>query len=205
MLAVDHLMVGVSDLAATAARWRSEWKLIAVEGVRFDQAPGWGNWVVPLGDTWIELLGLIDAEAAGADPRAEMFSRVVAAGDRLLGWALAPDDLDAVADRVGLPALSSTSTGLRTGERTEWRQVGFDETRTEPYLPFFVAPPMRIQLMNAIANPRSTPSRVRMELSGDPERLKQWLGDIEAPFSIEAGPPALAAHIRTAAGGFVLR
>lgn len=198
-------MVGVSDFAATAARWRSEWELTAVEGVRFDQAPGWGNWVVPMGDTWIELLGLIDAEAASGDPRAEMFSRAVAAGDRLLGWALAPDDLDAVADRVGLPALSSTSTGARTGERTGWRQVGFDETRTEPYLPFFVAPPMRVQLMKAVGNPRPMPRDVRMELSGDPKRLKQWLSDIEAPFSIDAGPPALVAHITTTAGSFVLR
>jgi hypothetical protein len=59
MLAVDHLMVGVSDFAVTAARWHREWGLTAVEGVRFDQSPGWGSWVVSMGDTWIELLGLM--------------------------------------------------------------------------------------------------------------------------------------------------
>lgn len=205
MLAVDHLMVGVSDFTATAARWHREWGLTAVEGVRFDEAPGWGSWVVPMGDTWIELLGLIDAEAARGDPRAEMFSRTVASGDRLLGWALAPDDLDAVASRVGLPALRSTSTGVRTGKQTGWRQVGFDETRNKPYLPFFVDPPMHVQLMKAVGNPRPMPSHVRMQLSGDRQRLTRWLGDIEAPFSIDAGPPALVAYITIPAGSLVLR
>jgi hypothetical protein len=205
MLGVDHLMVGVSDFASTAARWQSQWGLTAVEGVHFDQAPGWGSWVVPMADTWIELLGIVDAEAMSGDPRAEAFSRVVAAGDRLLGWALAPDDLEAVADRLGLPTLSSTSTGTRTGMRTTWRQLGFDQTRAEPYLPFFVAPPMRVQLTKAVGNPPPIPSDVQMELTGNPKRLEQWLGDIETPFSIDAGRPALVAHITTAAGRFVLR
>ncbi len=205
MLAVDHLMVGVSDFAATAARWRSEWGLTALAGVRFEQAPGWGSWVVPMEDTWIELLGIIDAEAASGDPRAEMFSRAVETGDRLLGWALAPDDLDAVAGRLGLPAVRSTSIGARTSERTSWRQVGFEATRTEPYLPFFVEPPMRVQLAKAVGSPRPVPSQVRMKLTGDPERIDQWLGGIDAPFSIDAGAPALAADITTPAASFVLR
>lgn len=203
-------MMGVSDFRASAERWRAQEDLAAVEGIRFEDAPGWANWAVPLGETWIELIGLADPQAAGQDPRARMFSAVVSGGDRLLGWALAPTDLDTVADRLGLPISRQRGTDARTGEQFVWSQAGFDETRLEPYLPFFVGWDHDIHADMArstaeIGNAHAKQSEIRLELSGDPERLRRWLGDIEAPVSISHGDPGIVAHIPTSRGQLTVR
>jgi hypothetical protein len=207
VLAVDHLMMGVSDFKKSEERWQAEQSLTSYEGSSFDDAPGWGNWGVPLGDIWIEMVGILDRDALKEDDRAQMFSSVVAGGDRLMGWALAPNDLDALAARMNLPVESQSATDKRTGQRRTWRQVGFLETRMEPYLPFFVGwdHPMHDEaheMTKELGNPQVSAADVRMELSGDPKRLSEWLGDIEAPCSIVEGPPALTAHIVSSSGDF---
>lgn len=186
----------MADFHASAARWESEYDLRAIEGLRFEDAAGFGNWAVPLGETWIELVGIADRDAARDNPRARMFSAVVAAGDRLLGWALAPPDLVAVADRLDLPISRQHATHLPTNDLYSWRQVGFEETRLQHYLPFFVgwehdAHAENERLTNEHGNAHARQADVRIELTGDPHRLKRWLGDLEAPVSITAGPPAL--------------
>lgn len=210
MLAVDHLMMGVADFGRSVARWRSEYGLSAVEGIRFEDAPAWGNWAVPLGETWIELVGIVDSDAARNDPRAEFFSRLVAAGDRLLGWALAPEDLDGVAERLGLPVIVQSATDVRSGERFTWRQVGFEETRAERYLPFFIGWDQDLHARMRAAtgesgNPHAGQSDTRLELSGDPRRLAGWLADLDPPISITPGPADLTARISTSSRELVLR
>ena len=64
--------------------------------------PGWGtaNRIVPLGETYLELVTVVDeAEAAQS-----AFGRWVAASrpGAPFGWAVRTDDLDAVAARLGL-------------------------------------------------------------------------------------------------------
>jgi hypothetical protein len=210
VLGVDHLMMGVADFRAAAARWESEHGLRAIEGLRFADAPGFGNWAVPLGETWIELVGITDRDAADGDPRAQLFSAVVAGGDRLLGWALAPADLDAVAERLRLPISRQHATHLATGDRLTWRQVGFDETRMRHYLPFFVgwdhdAHADNQRLTDELGNASAKQADVTIELTGDPESLERWLGDLQAPVSITEGPPGITAWISTDRGPLTVR
>lgn len=207
---VDHLMMGVADFRASAADWQSDHGLAAIEGLRFDEAPAFGNWAVPLGRTWIELVGVADEEAGRGDPRAQMFASVVSARDRLLGWALAPENLDAVAERLQLPVSDRHATRIATGERFTWRQVGFDETRVEYYLPFFIGWDHDVHTemdlsTSEVANARAKPEEVTLKLTGDPGRLARWLGEIEAPISITHGTPSITATIATDRGQLTLR
>ena len=111
--------------------------LASVEGGRH---AGWGtaNRIVPLGDTYVELITVVDeAEAAGS-----AFGRWVAAGiesapGRPLGWVARTDRLDEVAARLGL-AVSTGSRPAGDGRLLRWRLAGVDEAAAEPALPFFV-------------------------------------------------------------------
>jgi len=205
VLAVDHVMMGVASFEASAARWKTDHDLTAIPGIRFDDAPAFENWIVPLGGTWIELVGVADNDAARADPRAQMFSAMVSARDVLLGWALVPDDLDAVASRLGLPVSHQHATDPATGREFTWQQLGFDETRMEFYLPFFLRweHEMHAEVEEStveLGNARAVQQDVSLALSGDQARLEQWLGEIEAPVTISDGPPGITAQIPTDQG-----
>ena len=96
------------------------------------------------------------------------------------------------------------------GEQFVWSQVGVEETRLEPYLPFFVGWDHDIHADVArstaeIGNAHAKQSEIRLELSGDPDRLARWLGDIDAPVSISHGQPGIVAHIPTSLGELTVR
>lgn len=161
-----------------------------------------------MGKTWIELVGVVDG--GQSDPRAQMFSQAVSAGDRLLGWALVAEDLDAVAARLQLPVSKQHATHVITGERFTWRQVGFDETRMHYYLPFFIGWDHDVhadmdRATEEVGNARVGQADLSLELTGDPARLEQWLGDVAAPISISEGPPSITAHIPTDRGQLTVR
>jgi Glyoxalase-like domain len=71
---LDHVLVAVPDLAAAARVLEEEHGLTAIEGGRH---PGWGtaNRIVPLGDSYLELVAVVDAGEAARSP----FGRWVAA------------------------------------------------------------------------------------------------------------------------------
>jgi hypothetical protein len=210
VIPIDHLMMGVADFGASAARWESDHGLTTLAGIRFEDAPGFANAVVPLGETWIELVGVAADEADVSDPRVQMFSQVVSGGDLLMGWALAPEDLEAVAHRLGLAVSEQHATHAVTGEAFTWRQVGFDETRMHPYLPFFVGWDDDVHAEMArstaeVGNAHAQQAGVRLELTGDPSRLEQWLGTLEAPVTIMHGRPSITAYIETDRGTLTVR
>jgi hypothetical protein len=62
-LAIDHVLIPVDDLAAAGATMKARYGLTSIEGGRH---PGWGtaNRVVPLGDAYLELVAVIDRDAA---------------------------------------------------------------------------------------------------------------------------------------------
>jgi hypothetical protein len=210
MLAIDHLMMGVADFQASASRWEADHGLTAITGISFDDSPAFANWVVPLGETWIELVGVAEGTTGDADPRAQMFAQAVSTGDRLMGWALVPEDLNAVAQRLGLPVSDQHATHSVTGERYTWRQVGFEETRMQPYLPFFLSwdHDVHVEMAQAtdeVNNARARQADVTLELAGDPGRLAQWLGDINTPITIAKGTPSITARIPTDHGVLTVR
>ena len=125
-LELDHVLI-----AAHGETWHG---LASIAGGRH---PGWGtaNRLVPLGESYLELVTVVDeAEAARS-----VFGRWVA-GARSgapFGWAVRTDDLDAVAARLGL-TVRDGARQAPDGRRLTWRMAGIEQAAAEPSLPFFI-------------------------------------------------------------------
>jgi hypothetical protein len=174
-LELDHVLIAVGDLEAAG-------DLPSVPGGRH---PGWGtaNRIVPLGETYLELIAVVDPAEAARTP----FGRWVAASHGLLGWAVRTGDIDAVAARLQLD-VGGGSRVRGDGRVLSWRLAGVEQAVAEPHLPFF------IQWGEGTELPGSGGGAFRLaglELRGDPARLAEWLGDHELPVEIADGEPAV--------------
>jgi hypothetical protein len=195
------VLLAVTDLAAAAGAIEERHGLASIEGGRH---AGWGtaNRIVPLGETYIELIAAVDAaEAAGS-----AFGSWVAAGatpaGRPLGWAVRPDDLDEAAGRLGLE-VEAKSRKDASGRTLRWRVAGIEEAAAEPSLPFFLewgdgTPfPGRAPVTHAAGEVEIT----SLELDGDRQRLADWLGSHRLPITVREGAPAVAGVILSGASG----
>ena len=192
MLRLDHVVYAVPDLDEAAVRFREEFGLDSTEGGRHER---WGtaNRIVPLGDQYLELVAVVD-EPVAADTA---FGRgVLERAARGGGWftiAAVADDLDAVATRLGLEVESGSRT-RPDGQTVRWRMAGLDDPRREPWMPFFLTWDIPDELH---------PGRARaghgvraggiawVEVGGDAERLRGWLGGEELPILAIEGEPGL--------------
>lgn len=207
MLRLDHVVYAVRDLDEAAERWRRELGLGSVVGGRHT---GWGtaNRIVPLGDGYVELISVVDRdEADGSSFGRSMLGRL----DEGEGWfmvVVSTDRLDDVASRLEL----EVTPGERRrpdGETVRWRAAAFEDPRREPWMPFFIAwdipeelHPGRAQADHAV-RPRGI---AWVEVAGDPERLRRWLGDERLPIRVVDGPPGIrAAAVALHDGELVIR
>jgi hypothetical protein len=187
---LDHVLVAVSELDAGAREFEQRYGLASVEGGRH---PGWGtaNRIVPLGETYLELIAVVDAEEAESG-----FGRWVGASNGAFGWAVRTDDIEAVAARHGLAVLDG-SRARPDGSMLRWRLAGADVAAAEPPLPFFIQwdPASELPGRAPVAHPAGPTRLAELQLSGDPERLADWLGPHALPLSIRAGPPSVAFRV----------
>jgi hypothetical protein len=195
------VLLAVTDLTAAARTIEERHGLASTEGGRH---AGWGtaNRIVPLGETYIELISVVDtAEAAGS-----AFGSWVAGGatpeGTPLGWVVRTDDIDGVAERLGLEvaAKSRKDASART---LSWRVAGIEEAAAEPSLPFFVEwgdetpHPGRASVTHPVGAARIA----SLELNGDRQRLADWLGSHRLPITVREGVPAVASVILSGASG----
>jgi hypothetical protein len=151
---------------------------------------------VPLGETYLELVAVVDAATAGQSA----FGRWVSGGHpelaQPLGWAVRTHELDDIARRLGL-AVQAGSRAATGGKLLEWRSAGIEEAAAEPSLPFFIEwKPGTALPGRAAATHRSGPVEIaRLELDGDADRLAAWLGNHQLPISVRAGKPAVASIV----------
>src|SRR4051794_41943610 len=95
----DHVIWATADLDAAAQRMEREHGLAATGGGAHD-GMGTHNRIVPLGGGYLELLAVRDAaEAAGSPLGRAVTARLERVGEGLMGWAVAVDDVEAVAHR----------------------------------------------------------------------------------------------------------
>jgi hypothetical protein len=201
-LELDHVIIAVSDLEAAARELGAREGLASVEGGRH---AGWGtaNRIVPLGETYLELITVVDAgEAAGSAFGRWVAARIETAPGRPLGWVARTDRLDEVARRLGLKASAGSRPG-RDGRPLRWRLAGVEEAAAEPALPFFVEWGEGTPLPGrAEAEHPAGPVRLeRLELSGDGDRVTRWLGSDDLPITVSAGPPAVTGIVLAGKGG----
>ena len=198
---LDHLVFAVDDLAGAAQELESEHGLVSVAGGRH---PGWGteNRIVPLGESYVELIAVADELEAAAGPFGRWVAGARGARPQPLGWAVRTDELEQVARRLGL-RVAEGSRKTAEGELLRWRYTGVERAMAEPCLPFFIEWEDGVPYPGAVEAPRAT--IVGLVLDGNADRVAGWLGDHALPIRVIDGPAEVAAVVlSTPAGQIVL-
>jgi catechol 2,3-dioxygenase-like lactoylglutathione lyase family enzyme len=177
---IDHVIYATADLDAAAARVGAELGLEVVGGGRHDGL-GTHNRIVPLGGGFLELLAVADAEeAAGSDLGRALQQRILSVGDGLMGWAVEAGGVAAIGERLGTDVTSIGRQGMTA------HLVGVAESMRDPSLPFF------IERDHGIPDPGVNGDAggiTWIEVAGDADRLRSWLGGGELPVRVVAGEP----------------
>jgi len=158
---------------------------------------------VPLGETYLELIAVVDESELGGSA----FGPWVAAGagpgiGRPLGWAVRTRSLDAVAERLALQVISG-SRARPDGAVVRWRAAGAERSIVEPALPFFLEWDTGTELPGraAVMHRAGAVAIDRLRLIGDRARLADWLGEHELPVDVARGDPGVAAVVLAGAAG----
>jgi len=187
---LDHVLIAVHDLGSAAQEFEERFGLGSVEGGRH---PGWGtaNRIVPLGDSYLELIAVVDPEEAEGSTVGRWVAGRTADHIRPLGWAVRPEDLAAVAARLDL-RIDSGSRMRPDGTEIRWRSAGIEEAVAEPFLLSFIDWADEATFPGLSAEPQAAVSVVAIRGHGDAGRLRSWLGDHTLPVEIAPGRPELA-------------
>lgn len=158
MMRLDHAVLAVRDLQASAARLWVEHGLRFVPGGRH---PGWGtaNMIAPLGGSYVELLSVVDREVGPTTVLGRTLLDLSVDGDRWFSVFVADDDIDATAARLGL-AVEPGSRTRPDGIEVRWRGAGIEDRGDELWLPFFITwdvPPTVASRHRAARAPRGRP------------------------------------------------
>ena len=196
-IAIDHVLLAVADLEAGARDLRGRYGLTALPGGRHPGA-GTANMVIPLGPEYLELIAVVDAAEAAANPLSRRVSQALQRGSTFATWAVRVDDLAAVERR--LTAAGLTVIGPREGSRRRpdgvqlrWRTLHVDDG-LDPAIPFFIewaVAPTDHPGAREVMHPAGTISLKRLRLtSPDPPGLERRLRSIldgEIPVDVSAG------------------
>ena len=199
--AVDHVLLATSDLEVAGRVLSDRCGLLCIEGGRH---PGWGtaNWIVPVGDAYLELVAVIDKRAAERSAFGQWVASASPGVIQPLGWAVRPTSLDAVAERLGLDVEDGART-TPSGQVLTWRLGGVGLAAAEPVLPFYIEwgagtpHPSRAVGAHSIDAVEIT----RLNLTGDAARVRDWLHDDVYPITVDPGPPALTKIVLATPGG----
>jgi hypothetical protein len=201
---LDHVLIAVTDLTAAAWELQARCGLASVEGGRH---PDWGtaNRIVPLGTSYLELVAVVDQQAAAGSSFGRWVARGASPLGRPLGWAVRTGQLDQVARRLGLTVRSGARVAP-SGEVLRWRSAGINQAAAEPSLPFFLewAAGVRLPGSTAVAHPAAPTGISKLLLKGNPDRLAAWLGDHALPIVVGAGRPAVAGIVLATARGEIV-
>ncbi len=151
--------------------------------------------IAPLGNDYIELLGVVDEDVGSTSVLGRTLMELSADGDRWFSVCLADDDIDATAARLGL----TVRPGARTrpdGSEVRWRGAGIEERGEELSLPFFIS-----WDVPAALHPGAAPADHRVpaegiawaEVGGDEARLRGWLNGADIPIRVVDGDPRVHA------------
>jgi hypothetical protein len=204
---IDHVIYAVDDLDAAGRRIYEEFGLASVEGGRH---PGWGtaNRIVPLGDSYIELVAVVESSEAATSGLGRAVSEALATHDRLVGWVVATDDLEAVSKRLHLDVLPGSRI-RPDGTSLSWKLAGMARSFETGALPLFIewSGPADLHPGRVRVDHRVSPRGISwIEVAADEQVLRSWLGDFDFELRIIEGAPKLTAvAIGTDAGELLLR
>ncbi|MDX6618565.1 MAG: hypothetical protein QOK36_951 [Gaiellales bacterium] len=196
---IDHAIIGTREIDAVADRLWERHGLASLPGGRHR---GWGthNRIVPLGGSYLELIGVADENEALRDPWGRWLLAHAATSDPLMGWCCETGDLERLAHRLGL-ALERGEREGPDGTRLTWRLAG-REAAAGSKRPFFIAwdePELRPGLLSA---PHAVEVRgiSRVEVGGRAGDLQGWVGAGVPVRALGGGGGLQAVVIATATG-----
>jgi hypothetical protein len=182
-LRIDHVILATSDLDGTAARIAADHGWPATGGGRH-AGLGTHNRIVPLGGGYLELLGVADPEEAAGSAVGRAVAAKIGEGGGLLGWAVAVDDVEGVAARLGTELLTVTRAGFSA------RNSGIVEALADSSLPFFLERDPGIPDPGA----EGTAGGIAwVEVGVEATRLSEWLGGARLPVRVVGGRAGLHA------------
>jgi len=199
---IDHVVYAVRDLDDAAELLEAEHGLTALPG---GVHPRWGtaNRIAPLGRDYVELISVIDPSVAAGTVLGRTLLALTEGGDRWFSVCVADDDIDATAGRLGLVV----DPGSRTrpdGAVVAWRAAGIDEPSRQLDRPFFIrweVPPELHPGAAAAVHRSGATGIVAVEISGDADGVRDWLGGADLPIEVTPGPPGVVAVRLTTHGG----
>jgi hypothetical protein len=168
---------------------------------------GTTNMILPLSaGTYIEVVEVLDHPASDKAPFGQAVRARSELGGGWMGWVVAVDDITPVEKRLGRESVPG-NRHRPDGVELRWRQLGVKGLQSDPQLPFFV------QWEPGAEHPSAGSSGHLhldcLEIAGDPERLREWLGDstvdpledVEVKWVGRNGTPGIvAAQFKTAKG-----
>jgi glyoxalase-like protein len=201
---LDHVLIAVADLAKAGQEFEVRHGLASIEGGRH---PAWGtaNRIVPLGDSYVELIAAVDAAKAAESAVGRWVASGVTDPARPLGWAVRTSHLDEIARRLDLSISAGSRVTLDRGQLS-WRTAGMDRAIAEPALPFFIewASGTKLPGQTKILHPAGRARISRLVLHSDLNRLAEWLGNHRLPIDVRPGMSALRAIYVTSDGGEIV-
>ena len=188
MLALSQIIFGVRNLDAASHRVAALGFDVLDGGVH----PGVGtaNRVIPLGEQYLELLGVVAPEQARRSEYGQSLLRAIADGDRLVRWSLRTDAIDDVAQRLGIDVEARTRR-RPDGELLSWRAAGLKCALEDATLPFFMQWDRAEQYPGLMRATHRNGARGVVSLSLTPRdaaRFQRWSDGADAPLDIRADP-----------------
>lgn len=205
---LDHVSYAAEPdgLDATASRLAAKLGVDFVDGgihPRF----GTRNRVLAISDRhYLEVVDVLDHPAADKVAFGQAVKARTAAGGGWMGWVVAVDDLVPIERRLGRSAVPGNRK-RPDGFELRWRQIGVNGLINDPQLPFLVC--WESDPAEHPSQPGNGVDLVKLEISGDPLRVAEWLGepadhpldDVQVEWLAPHGQPGiLAAHFKTADG-----
>jgi len=188
---LDHIVVAVRDLDSAAEYLQREHGLASYVG---GSHPPWGtaNRIVPLGDSYLELIAVVDEPIAATSDVGRWVADGASSRGSPIGWAVRPDNLDVTSRRLGLTAQKGSRT-TPDGATVRWRMAGIERALSD-HLPWF------IEWNDAAMYPGFAETAVdarvvRIELEEDAARLDAWLGEHALPLEIRPGGRGITAVV----------
>ena len=205
-MAIGQVILGVRDLDAASARFAALGLAVLDGGVH----PGLGtaNRVIPLGNAYLELLAVVDADEAAASEFGRSLLRNTEAGDRWVRWSIRTERIEQVSERLGLTP--EPRRRLRPdGTLLTWRSAGLDLSLRDAWLPYFMQwdDPRQYPGAIAVAHPVGECALSWLQVSTpDADRLARWIdGESDVPLRVGSeGDGIDAVAIATPAGDVVV-
>ncbi len=138
---------------------------------------GTRNMVLPLSaGTYMEVVEVLDHPASDKAPFGQAVRARSECGGGWMGWVVSVEDIAPHEARLGREAVAG-NRHRPDGFELKWRQLGVKGLQSDPQLPFFV------QWEPGAEHPSTGASGDLhldcLEIAGDPERVREWLGDAD--------------------------